>query len=88
MEKTKHTKDRAKVPHTDWVDSLQSIVDRTESNLKGIGSTEDEPVYNPKSPTIPCCDEHFSPQRTGLEHKTLLSKFISFLNFIKSKTLC
>lgn len=53
MERSKQAKEPGRVYNTDWAESIQSIVDRTENNLKGI-SGKDDPMYQPYTPSIPC----------------------------------
>lgn len=62
-----------KVYNNDWVDSLQNIVDRTESNLKGIG-TSNETFYRPIPQTAPCCEEEVLVQRPSVNQQ-LYSNF-------------
>ena len=57
-----------KVYNNDWVDSLQNIVDRTESNLKGIG-TSNETFYRPIPQTAPCCEEEVLVQRPSVNQQ-------------------
>jgi hypothetical protein len=72
MDRSRTVNDSNRLYNKDWVESLQSIVDRTENNLKGI-SAKDDPILHSYTPKIPCCDDNFSPNRIDLENKNLLS---------------
>ena len=73
MDKAMKHQETVKVYNNDWVDSLQNIVDRTESNLKGIG-TSNETFYRPIPQTAPCCEEEVLVQRPSVNQQ-LYSNF-------------
>ena len=68
MDKAMKHQETVKVYNNDWVDSLQNIVDRTESNLKGIG-TSNETFYRPIPQTAPCCEEEVLVQRPSVNQQ-------------------
>lgn len=55
MDRSRCVKDACSIHKTDWAGSIQTIVDKTEYNLKGI-SAKDDSMHNPQPHThsIPC----------------------------------
>jgi hypothetical protein len=55
MDRSKESREVGRVFNNDWIESLQSIVVRTENNLKGI-SAKDDPLHDPRphTHTVPC----------------------------------
>ncbi|CAI2384864.1 unnamed protein product [Moneuplotes crassus] len=73
MDRPKDNQENIRLFNTDWVQSLNNIVEKTESNLKGISSKDDH-AHHHYTPMIPCCDDDLARSRVNDDQDRLLAK--------------
>lgn len=80
MDKVKPTKEPAQIINNHWMESIQSIVDKTEYNLKGVGPKE-ERLKIPQATSSKLWEETYTPAWSWVDTKTLLRKQTIFAIF-------